>query len=124
MKPRTTSILYWSVTILFCLANLGSGIGGLFPNEEGAAVIALLGYPAYFMMMLSIAKILGAIAIIQTKFVAVKEWAYAGFTFDYVAAALSFYIVNGDFVGMLVPAVFLAVLSASYFLWKARMAQR
>lgn len=118
MKPKTTKILYWSVTILFCLANLFSGIAELFPNQQALDVMNLLGYPAYFLIILGVAKILGSIAIIQTKFKTMKEWAYAGFTIDYLSAAASFYFVNRDAFGMLIPLVFLVVMFASYFFWK------
>lgn len=118
MKQKTTKILYWSVTILFCLANLFSGIAELFPNQQAFDVMKLLGYPAYFLSILGVAKIMGSIVIIQTKFKAIKEWAYAGFTIDYISAAASYYFVNRDAFGILIPMVFLVVMFASYFLWK------
>lgn len=118
MKPKATKILYWCVTILFGLANLFSGIAELFPNQQGLDAMKLLGYPAYFFTILGIAKIIGSVAIIQTKFRTVKEWAYAGFTIDYISAAASFYFVNRDVFGILIPVVFLVVMSLSYFLWK------
>ena len=113
-----TKILYWVFTILFCLANFLSGIAELFPNQQGLDMLKLLGYPAYFLTILGIAKILGSIAIIQTKFRTIKEWAYAGFAIDYLAAAASFYFTNGDLLGILMPFVFLAFMFVSYFLWK------
>ncbi|MBI3032767.1 DoxX family protein [Candidatus Woesearchaeota archaeon] len=118
MTPKTIKILYWTVTIIFCLANLFSGIAELFPNQQALKVMKLLGYPVYFLIILGVAKILGSIAIIQTKFKAVKEWAYAGFTIDYISASASFYFVNRDVLGMIFPLVFLAVLFVSYYLWK------
>lgn len=110
--------MYWSVTILFCLANLFSGIAELFPNQQSLDVMALLGYPAYLLTILGIAKILGSLAIIQNKFKAIKEWAYAGFAFDYIGAAASYYFVNAGLVSLLIPLVFLAVMFCSYFMWK------
>lgn len=118
MKPKTIKIIYWIVTILFCLANFFSGIAELFPNQQGLDVMKLLGYPAYFLTILGIAKILGSVAIIQTKFRTVKEWAYAGFTIDYISASASFYFVNRDVFGILIPIMFLAVMFLSYSLWK------
>lgn len=90
----------------------------MFPNPQALDVMKLLGYPVYFLTILGVAKILGSLAIIQTKFRAIKEWAYAGFTIDYISAAASYYFVNGDTLGMLIPLVFLAVMFTSYFLWK------
>ncbi len=118
MKPKTTKILYWSVTIIFCIANLVSGITEIFPNQQAFDILKLLGYPAYFLTILGVAKILGSVAIIQTKFKTVKEWAYAGFSIDYISAATSYYFVNRDTFGMLIPLVFLVVMFVSYFFWK------
>jgi len=82
MKPKTLKITYWVVTIVFCLANFFSGISELFPNQQGIDIMVLLGYPLYLLTILGVAKVIGALAIIQTKYRAVKEWAYAGFTIE------------------------------------------
>ncbi len=118
MKTKTTKILYWTLTIIFALANFASGIAEFFPNEEGLAVMTLLGYPAYLFIILGIAKILGSIAIIQTKFKAMKEWAYAGFTIDYLGASASFYFVKGDLIAIIFPMIFLGFMFTTYALWK------
>ena len=119
MKPKTLKITYWVVVSLFCLANFASGIAELMPpSEQAMAMIAMLGYPLYFYMILGAAKILGSIAIIQTKYKTIKEWAYAGFAIDYISASLSFWFVKGDMFTILFPMVFLAFLFWAYFLGK------
>ena len=118
MKPKTTKIIFWVVTVLFCLANFASGIAELFPNEQGLDIMKQLGYPAYLLFIIGIAKILGSIAVIQTKFKTIKEWAYAGFTIDYIGASLSFYFIKSRAFDILLPLVFLVVMLISYFLWK------
>ena len=42
--------------------------------------------PAYLISFLSIAKILGVIAILIPGFPRIKEWAYAGLMFDLIGA--------------------------------------
>ncbi len=118
MKPKTTKIVYWVVTGLFCLANFASGVAELFPNQQGLDMLKLLGYPAYFLIILGVAKILGSIAIIQTKFKIIKEWAFAGFAIDYISASASFAFIGGELFAILFPLIFLAVMFAAYFLWK------
>ena len=118
MKPKNLKILYWIVAILFCLANLFSGISGFFPNQKGLDIMAALGYPVYLLVIIGVAKVLGSVAILQTKFKTIKEWAYAGFTIDYLGAASSFYITGNGVAGIVTPLVFLIVLFMSYFLWK------
>lgn len=118
MKPKTIKIIYWIVLIIFALANLFSGISGLFPNQQAKDLMVQLGYPLYFLAIISMAKILGVLAILQTKFKTIKEWAYAGFAIDYIGASASFYFTGGDLFSTLMPMIFLAVMFASYFLWK------
>ncbi len=118
MKPKTIKVLYWVFTILFCLAMLMSGISSLILTEQSNEVMKHLGYPSYLNIILGVAKVLGAIAILQWKFKTVKEWAYAGFTIDFIGASASM-IFSGDAILMaLSPAIFLAVMFASYALWK------
>ena len=120
MKPKTIKIIYWFVTILFCLANFLSGISGFFPNQQGLEVMKQLGYPAYLLLILGLAKVLGSVAIIQTKFKTIKEWAYAGFAIDYIGASAS-YFMTGNAFAILFPLIFLAVMFVSYFLWKTSL---
>jgi len=62
---------------------------------------------------LAIAKILGVIAILSKKSSTLKEWAYAGFFFDFVlAAAAHLSVGDGEFAPAVVASV---VLLVSYF---------
>src|SRR3989338_8977646 len=119
MKPKTLKITYWVVVSLFCLANFASGIAELMPpSEQAMAMITMLGYPLYFYMILGASKILGSIAVIQTKYKTIKEWANAGFAIDYISASLSFAFVKGPMFAIAFPLIFLAVLFWAYFLGK------
>lgn len=118
MKPKTIKIIYWIVTTLFVIAMLMDGVAGLMRVEDGKVALAHLGYPEYLMSIVGFAKVLGALSILQTKFRIIKEWAYAGFTINFIGASLSHYFV-GDAAGMLfTPLVVLAFLFVSYWLWK------
>lgn len=116
MKPKTAKIAYWTVTIIFALVVAGTAI----PTEAGEEVMATLGYPAYLLDILLVAKILGAIALLQPKFKIIKEWAYAGFAIDFTGAAVSGMIATGNIQFVIMPAIFLGVMLLSYFLWKKR----
>jgi hypothetical protein len=52
-------------------------------------VIDRLGYPAYFLVILGIWKLLGAVAVIVPRFPLLKEWAYAGVVFNLTGALAS-----------------------------------
>jgi len=118
MGDKGLKITYWIVTILFVAFMLFSGFSEIIGTEAGDALLITLGYPLYLNFILGIAKVLGGIAIIQTKWKAIKEWAYAGFTFDLVGASLSFAFIGSRFIDVFMPLVFLIVMFVSYGLWK------
>src|SRR6202166_1398524 len=83
---KTIKITYWIFTILLVVLMLFSAIASLKQNPDGVAMMKHLEYPYSVLTLLSIAKILGVIAILVPGFPRLKEWAYAGFTFDLVGA--------------------------------------
>jgi len=120
MSPKASRIAYWTVTLLFVLPQAWSAVQMLTEAPRMTATIVDLGYPVYFMTILGIAKLLGIAAILYGGFPTLKEWAYAGFTFDTAGAFLS-HVTTGDplFPIAMVPLLFLAAQLASYFLWKS-----
>lgn len=118
MKPKTIKIVYWIVTILFSLAMLFSGVSEVMQTEQAKEVMKHLGYPVYVNTIIGVAKILGAIAILQTKFRTVKEWAYAGFTIDLIGASASLLFAGDGILMALSTIPFFAVMFISYYFWK------
>ncbi len=94
-----------------------SGISGLIGSPAGNDVMVQLGYPLYLTTLLSVAKLLGVLAIATNKFPTLKEWAYAGFTFDFVGAFVSFLAI-GETGAAIAPIVTLVVMAVSYVYWK------
>ncbi len=93
---KKTRIIYWIFTILLAIFMFCSAIPSMMNTADSVAlVVNHLHYPAYFLMLTGIAKLLGVIAILVPGFPRLKEWAYAGFTFDLVAAVYSM-IAIGD----------------------------
>lgn len=82
--------------------------------------MAQMGYPAHFWTLIGIAKILGAIALVFPKFPTLKEWAYAGFTFDLIGAMVAIYASGLGNIGILLPLICLVVMFVSYALWKKK----
>ncbi len=122
MNPKTVKILYWTLTILFGLMMLMDGGAGVAQEKTGQEVMRHLGYPMYFMIICGIAKILGALAILQTRFRTIKEWAYAGFTINFIGAAASRAFVGDDVSLLIPPVVMLGILFVTYYLWKRFLA--
>lgn len=117
-NPSRLSVAYWTATLLFAALMLMDGIAGLSMTDDGKQAMAMLGYPAYIMSILGVAKVLGAVALVQTRFVTLKEWAYAGFAFNFLGASASWFLVGQGpaFVGF--PLVAFALLMGTYVLWK------
>lgn len=114
MKKYT--ILFWTTTIIIFLMD------GVLPAATSQTtlfkdVINHLGYPSYFGNLLTLFKVAGAIVLILPKMPArIKEWAYAGFTFDLLFAFVSHTVVDGfsNFSPVLL-LVILGILATSYF---------
>jgi hypothetical protein len=118
MTPKALRVLYWSLTLLFVVLQGWSAVQYLIEAPRMTATIRELGYPLYFMKLLGVAKLLGIAAIVYGGFPRLKEWAYAGFSFDTLGAAASHLAVGDSFLIAAVPLLFFAVQLASYFLWK------
>lgn len=115
---RSTRLAYWTLTLLVLLPTAGSGVPELF--TAGPAMVLqtyhVLGYPPYLLKILGLAKLLGAAAILYGRFPRLKEWAYAGFAFNFLGATAS-HILAGDRGHAPIPFVFFVLLMGSYFLW-------
>lgn len=74
-------------------------------------MITHLGYPAYFLTILGIWKMLGVVVVLIPKFPQLKEWAYAGFFFAMSGAIFS-HIAVGDPIKAIFPALLLLILTA------------
>lgn len=112
---KSTKITYWTCTILIVLFE------GLLPaltfnSDVAKQGTSHLGYPDYFRVAFTFFKVLGAILLILPQVSRrLKEWAYAGFTFDFIFAFISIAAVDGLGNGLsYFPLVVLAVLMVSY----------
>jgi len=112
MKKATT--VFWITTTLIFLTQ---SIGELFAYMNGSATTGItgLGYPGYFVGFLVVAKLLGGIALMfPTVSPKIKEWAYAGFTFDFIAAFVSIVATMGFVAPAMFPVIALVILWLSY----------
>jgi len=87
----------------------------LFAPEYTYVGTRPLGYPDYFADTLIFCKVLGVFAISYSKTSAIlKEWAFAGLTFNLIFAFISHAYVDQNIGYMLMPLVVLAILAVSY----------
>ncbi len=109
-------IIFWVATAIIIL---WEGVMPLstvfFAPEYVNAGTKPLGYPDYFAYTLIICKVLGVLAISFSKTPEkLKEWAYAGLTFNLIFAFISHVCVDQNIGFMLMPLVVLGILAVSY----------
>jgi len=114
---------YWAATTLIGLETLAGGVTDvargrtmLVSGPFVADIIAHLGYPPYFLMILGLWKIPGAIVLLVPGWPRLKEWAYAGVVFELTGAAASFAAHGESAKEMIAPLVFASVALASWAL--------
>ncbi len=107
-------IIFWVTTgIIF----LFEGVMVAFTSQSEMSVegITSLGYPVYFGTMLAVFKVVGTLVLIIPQVPRrIKEWAYAGFMIDFIAAFVSLVVVGGFTTTSILPIVFIGILIASY----------
>jgi hypothetical protein len=111
---------FWISTGLFAL-QMGFTAFAQLRLPQVAETFAHLGFPAYFRVELSWAKLLGLCALLLPMVPArVKEWAYAGFAITLVSALIA-HLAVGDPPSAWSWSVGTGVLwGASYFFYRRR----
>lgn len=107
---------YWLATGLFCLVLGFSGFAHSTRLSDMVESMTALGYPVYFMTILGIAKILGVLALLAPALPLLKEWAYAGFSFNLLGATATHLFVGDPLAETLPPAILLLIGATSYLL--------
>ena len=86
---RYRIIAYWVSTALVVFELAWGGLWDILRAPQVRDLIERLGYPQYFLVILGIWKLLGAVALVLPRFARLKEWAYAGVLFDLTGAVAS-----------------------------------
>ena len=111
---KKEKIIFWTATTIIALFE------GVMPaltsqTELAKEGIRHLGYPEYFGNALIVFKVLGVLALVIPQIPKrVKEWAYAGFAFDFIFASISHGVVDGMNVQTIFPLFVLGILAVSY----------
>jgi hypothetical protein len=113
---KKNKIIFWITTgFIFLFEGLMPLSTLLFAHQYFNAGTKPLGYPDYFAYALIIFKVLGATAIMLPKLPSkLREWAYAGLTFNLIFAVISHIVVDGNIGNIVLPIVIGAILTISY----------
>ena len=116
-RDRRITVGFWVVTALFCLQMAFTAYAQLMLPQVSDA-FTHLGFPAYFRVEVSWAKLVGVLILLAPAPARLKEWAYAGFAID-LGSAIYAHVAVGDGPEAWGWAAATGVLWAlSYFLWR------
>lgn len=113
---KKNKIIFWITTSIIFLWEGLMPLGTiLFAPQYVNAGTKPLGYPDYFAFALIVFKVLGATAIMLPQLPnKLREWAYAGLTFNLIFAVISHVAVDKNIGFILMPIVVGLILAASY----------
>ena len=115
-----TNRVYWVSTGLLSALMVLSGILDLVHVQPFVETMRRLGYPEYLLTILGVARLVGASVLLHPGVPRAKEWAYAGFTFNFGGAAISL-ALSGATVTETLPSIFCgSLLAISYLTYRRR----
>ena len=120
---RVTTALYWIFTGIFCLQMAFTAYAQL-RLPQVAEMFTHLGFPSYFRVELSWAKILGVLLLILPVSARLKEWAYAGFAITLGSALIAHWSMGDAPAVWSWAAVTSALWALSYFFWRRLPARK
>ena len=106
-------IAFWGATGIVAVWALFAAFTYLTSAPQAIANFQHVGYPQQLRVLLGIAKAAGAVTLVVPQLPTLKEWAYAGFTFTWIAATVAHYLA-GDGALVFLPLGFLTLLWVSY----------
>lgn len=118
---KANTVIYWIVTGLFCLQLTFTAYAQL-RLPQVAAAFAHLGFPDYFRVELSWAKLIGVAVLLAPARARLKEWAYAGFAMDLASAVVAHVMVGDGPQAWGWAAATLVLWALSYVFWRRRLA--
>jgi uncharacterized membrane protein YphA (DoxX/SURF4 family) len=117
---RARSVAYWLVT---CLVFAETALGAVWDLKLTPFVVETvqrLGYPTYFVVIMGLWKVPGAVVLVSPRLPRLKEWVYAGLIFVYTTAAASHLVMHE--VGNAIAPIVLTLLTLAS--WALRPASR
>jgi len=104
-----TKITYYSSTTIILLLMV---IAGYYDASGNRAVIEYakhLGYPSYFIEWIGWCKIIGVILFLIPKMPRLREWCYAGFSFELLSGLISHIVSKDAFWIVMMPVCHFSV---------------
>ena len=109
--------IYWITAAIVCSVMVFSAINFNLRNPLGPmkGAFAHLGLPDYFRIELTVAKILGVLALLMPNVpYKIREFAYFGFGITLISASIAHFSSGDSLMFIVDPLVFLSLLIVSY----------
>jgi hypothetical protein len=117
-------LVKWVFAGLLSALMVLSAIPDLLRDPGAVSVFHHLGYPEYLLPFLGTAKLLGVVAVLAPGTLRIKEWAFAGISFD-LSGALYSHLSVGDPPQVWMPALIgILLLAATYAGFRRASARR
>jgi uncharacterized membrane protein len=113
MKNQTA---YWILTGLLAAWLAFGGVLDLARVSATREIMLTLHYPDYLLYILGVCKLLAVMALLYPGARFLREWAYAGVTFDALGAFLSHCAVHDTLTHTAAPLLMLGLAAGSYLL--------
>lgn len=118
---KRTKVIYWIVTGIMSAFMLMASVPDVLRVPDAIAMFTHLGYPAYLLPFIGVAKILGVVAVLVPGFPRLKEWAYAGLVIDLVGALYSHLSVSDPPSVWIFAIIGLILVLGSYVSYRSRL---
>ena len=112
-QKRADTVIHWIFAALTLLFLVVFGVQDLLRTQTVSATILHLGYPWYFCYLLGAGKLLASAALAYPKTRLLREWAYAGVTFELISSFLSHSFVHDTWSLRIAPLVVLAIVAVA-----------
>jgi hypothetical protein len=116
-RPKGIVVGFWIVTALFGL-QMGFTAYAELRLPQVAEAFTHLGFPGYFRVELSWAKVVGVVLLLAPVPARLKEWAYAGFAINLVSALIAHFAVGDGPAAWSWAAATGVLWALSYFCWR------
>ena len=116
-EMKKEQAIYWTATAIVCAVRVFSAVNFNLKNPVGPmkGAFAHLGFPDYFRIELTVAKVLGVLALAMPGIPSrAREFAYGGFAITLVSASIAHFSTGDPLMFVIDPLLFLGALIVSY----------
>jgi hypothetical protein len=112
-RKQGDNVIYWIFAGLTLMFLFVFGVQDLLHTQMVSDSIRHLGYPWYFCYLLGAGKLLAAATLAYPKTRLLREWAYAGVTFELISSFASHSFVGDAWPLRVAPLIVLAIVAVT-----------